>query len=83
MAKQALMLWMKFCRRAFSQTNFEVEKIVLYFGLPWFSIVIRSITFAVLADCSTELRSGGPAVVLENFDCFFSLLRSVSCLDLT
>lgn len=80
MAKQAVMLWMKFCRRVFSQTNFEVEKYCLFFGLLWFSI--RSFTFAdLLADCLTELRSGGPAVVLENFDCFFSLLRSVSCLD--
>ena len=71
------MLWMKFCRDAFSQTNFEVEKYCLIFGLLWFSM--RSFHFSVLADCLTELRSGGPAVILENFDCFFSLLRSVSC----
>ena len=59
-----------------------MRNIVLFFGLLWFSI--RSFTFAdLLADCLTELRSGGPAVVLENFDCFFSLLRSVSCLDET
>jgi len=28
-----------------------------------------------LRDCLADLRSGGPTVILENFDCFFSFLR--------
>ncbi len=32
--------------------------------------------FTTLADCLSDLRSGVPTVVVENFDCFFSLLRS-------
>ena len=29
-----------------------------------------------LADCLSDLRSNGPTVVVESFDCLFSLLRS-------
>ena len=42
-----------------------------------FDFLIVRILF-ILVVCSTDLRSGGPAVILENFDCFFSLLRSVT-----
>ena len=30
-----------------------------------------------ISDCLADLRSGGPNVILESFDCFFSVLRSV------
>ena len=31
----------------------------------------------ILSDCLADLRSGGPLVIVANFDCFFSVLRSV------
>lgn len=40
------------------------------------SLYVLISIFTTLADCLSDLRSGGPTVVVENFDCFFSLLRS-------
>lgn len=45
-------------------------------------LLVVYILIFTLSDCLADLRSGGPIVILENFDCFFSLLRSVLNLEI-